>query len=292
MRNTIGLVMISLLIFPGGWCHGQSTVVSARVEHPPVVDGDATDLAWARAEEWVTHDPIADVDISLKSVHTDQTVFFLVRFPDADESRLHKPWVWNPAQQIYENGPQREDVLVLKWAMEHQTTDLSIFADKPYSADVWFWKAHRTDPAGFADDKIQRLSATQLLNSKPIQSKGGKALFLQRKGDQGRSAYQSTIHIDYQGDQIPQFTPREPTGSRADIKARGQWQHGTWHLELSRSLVTGHPDDIQFDISRQYRFGISRYEVAGRAPNAALSQPLYGSGDVSERIVLQFVAEH
>ena len=50
----------------------------------------------------------------------------------------------------------------MKWAMDKNVSDLGIRADRPYNADLWFWKANRTDPSGFADDKMQVLSDTAI----------------------------------------------------------------------------------------------------------------------------------
>ena len=76
-------------------------------------------------------------------------IFFLVVFPDPDESRRHKPWVWEKELKMYEMGPDREDVFIFKWNMDSEQKDLSVYADKSYTADIWFWKACRTDSTGF-----------------------------------------------------------------------------------------------------------------------------------------------
>jgi hypothetical protein len=72
------------------------------------------------------------------------------------------------------------------------------------------------------------------------------------------------------------------------VRARGVWQNGRWTVELARKLVTGNQDDIQFAPGKKYLFGVSRYEIAGREPNAKLSEPLYGTGDVNEILWLAF----
>jgi hypothetical protein len=45
---------------------------------------------------------------------------------------------------------------------------------------------------------------------------------------------------------------------------------------------------VQFDAEQSYLFGVSRYEIAGRKPNPALQQPLYGAGDITEHLRLIF----
>ncbi len=288
MNAKFAALTLAMVLVVHGIGYAESKLISTKVDRPPVVDGKGQDPVWEQASELVTHDKVADLDIVLKSVYTDDQIFFMVRYADPDESRLHKPWVWNETDQIYKAGPEREDVFVFKWALKEETDDLSVHADLPYDADVWFWKAHRTDPVGFADDKIQHLSATKMEKSKKIKSKSGKDMFLQRKGDQGKSAYKSKLQIENIGDKIAQFEYRSPTESRADVKAKGLWENNSWCVEFSRPLITGQPDDIQLDIAKNYLFGVSRYEIAGRKPDPKLSQPLYGSGDVSEKLVLHF----
>jgi hypothetical protein len=73
------------------------------------------------------------------------------------------------------------------------------------------------------------------------------------------------------------------------VKARGIWKDGIWTIEFRRNLSTGQQDDIQFTTDRKFLFGVSRYEIAGRHQNNDLSAPLYGTGDVSEPLWLEFV---
>jgi hypothetical protein len=113
-------------------------------------------------------------------------------------------------------------------------------------------------------------------------------MYLIRKGDSGTPAYKDTLYTDYKGDKLPRYTNPTPTGSRADTKAKGVWSDGKWTIEFARALHTGNGDDIQFDTSKSYLFGVSRHEVAGRPLDPKLDQPLFGSGDISEDLKLQF----
>lgn len=284
------IIAISFLMLFGcqALCHADLSLMSLKVTTAPVIDGNGQDPVWRQAKEIITHDNVANLNISIKSIHTNENIFFLVRFDDPDESILHKPWHWNKGDEIYDIGPEREDGFVFKWAMDNTVSDLSLHADQPYIADIWFWKANRTNPAGYADDKIQRLSLTKMPKSMQLKSKTGTPMFLRRQGDRGRSAYQSKLFVDYAGDTIPQFTQQNPSGSRADVQAKGVWANNEWTIEFSRSLTTDNDDDLQFDLSQTYLFGVSRYEVAGRKPDPKLSQPLYGSGDVTDNLFLIF----
>lgn len=268
--------------------YSDQTLIAHKVGKAPVIDGMGADTAWAGVQGITTHDKTADIDIDLKAVYTDGQIFFLVSFPDADESRTHKSWVWDKSLKIYKMGKDREDVFVFKWNMNAKPVDLSIYADEPYKADIWFWKAQRTDPVGYADDKIQTLASTGSTDYARLTSKTGKSMYLLRQGDAWDSAYKTEVFAGYRGDIISRFTNQTPTGSRADIKAKGGWKSGKWTIEFGRPFDTGYDDDIQFDLKKSYQFGVSRYEVAGRTPDPGIAQPLYGSGDVSEELILVF----
>lgn len=265
----------------------DQTLVSAKVASAPKVDGSADDPVWQVAKGIVTRDAVAELDIALKSVHTDQEIFFLVSFTDANESRTHKSWVWDPQSESYRVGGDREDVFVLKWNMEDKPVDLSVHGDKPYRSDIWFWKACRTDPAGYADDKIDTLAMANSKDALQIQSRSGHSLFLTRDGDAGAPPYETSMPLDYKGDRLPRFVAQRPEGSRGDIQAKGTWAGGRWTVEFGRALDTKHPDDRQMVSGGSYRFGVSRYEIAGRKPDHESEQPLYGCGDTSEPLVLR-----
>ena len=287
MNKGIGILFGLVFIFAiNAVSFGAQTIVAQRVMVAPVIDGKGTDPVWSKAETITTHDKVSDIKVSMKAVYTDNQIFFLLIFTDPDESREHKPLVWDQALEIYRTGPERGDCFIFKWSMEPEPVDLSTYADKPYKADIWFWKAGRTDPVGYADDKHQILSKTKITKSVRILSKGGHAFYLSRRGDLGASAYDAQTYSEYKGDTASRFTNRQPSDSRADVRAKGQWMHGKWIVEFGRSLNTGHPDDIQFETTGSYLFGISRYEVAGKKPNP--SEHPYGTGDVSEKLTLRF----
>ncbi len=289
MKKKIILPAICILIFLTPLKGLSEQIVLATKAHTaPTIDGVADDEAWQNSQATVTHDPITGIDIHIKAIYTGDDVFFLVIFPDPDESRIHKPWTWNKELKKYEMGPEREDTFIFKWNMSASAVDLSIFGDDPYEADIWFWKANRTDPIGFADDKVHLLNFSSSQKSMELMSKTGKKMYLIRKGDAGLPAYKGNIHVAYIGDKVPFYSHQPPKGSRGDVKAKGMWRDGRWTIEFTRKMATKHLDDNQFQIDRSYQFGISRHEIAGREIDPKQSQPLYGAGDTSENLILKF----
>ncbi len=120
-------------------------------------------------------------------------------------------------------------------------------------------------------------------------SRTGKRMYLFRPQDKGISCFETKLYDKYEGDRVPGYVHRIPSGSVADIKAKGLWDEGFWTIEFSRCLNTGQEDDVQFQVKKEYFFGVSRYEIAGKKePNLKSSQPLYGCGDVGEELMLEF----
>lgn len=63
---------------------------------------------------------------------------------------------------------------------------------------------------------------------------------------------------------IPERVLEMPEGSRADVLEGATWANGVWSCELSRKLVTGHYDDVQFDdLSASYDFDIALMDNTG-----------------------------
>ena len=71
-------------------------IISYKTDQPPVLDGIIGDSAWqAVTVPYVIEDKTADAPIFLKSVYTEDTVFFSVMYKDPAQSPYHKPWLWN-----------------------------------------------------------------------------------------------------------------------------------------------------------------------------------------------------
>jgi hypothetical protein len=259
------------------------------VDEAPVIDGVADEAAWARAKKITTLDFSSQRTVTICTVHTSETIFFLVTFPDVSPSTTHKSFGWDQQAGIYKPSNDREDMFVFKWSMQGLGTDLSLRGLRPHRADVWFWKACRTNPVGYADDKWQSYSPRKEGDdSKEVMlSSGPGSMYLLRSGDSGQSAYKEKIAIDYQGSFAPRFANRQPSGSRADVSARGCWRQGTWTVEFARKLDTGHDDDVIFTVGGKYSFIVSCYEISGDIVHAEWSQPLYRTGDGFDRIVLE-----
>jgi hypothetical protein len=61
-----------------------------------------------------------------------------------------------------------------------------------------------------------------------------------------------------------------PNGSAADVRAKGdhvtnaQKRFSTWVVEFRRPMVTGHPDDVDFDPLKEYNFALAIFDNSSR----------------------------
>jgi hypothetical protein len=266
----------------------ELTLVCSPVDQSPVIDGDPSDTAWTGAGKITTLDFSSQRTINISSVRSGEMIFFLVTYPDVSPSTTHKSFRWDRQAGIYKPNNDREDMFVFKWSMQGLDADLSLRSMRSHQADVWFWKSCRTNPVGYADDKLHSYAGRkQGANSVEIVSPGGNgSMYLLRSGDSGQSAYEEKIVFDYMGDFAPRFSNRQPLGSRADVSARGCWSEGNWTVEFARKLDTEHDDDVVFDVGGKYLFIVSCYEMSGDTVHEEWSQPLYRTGDGFDRITL------
>lgn len=270
-----GCLAVSL---DGYGADGGGKVVSARVAKGPVVDGDGSDDVWKSAPETKTiakgvfpPNSGKTADVPLRSVHTDTHVFFLVRWRDETrDDAAHKPWVWDAAKGAYAEGPEREDMLALAFEHTGPFTGDMLSADESIW-DVWHWKATRTNPQGFAMDRSHRYTRQQWEGKgKSHVARNGEAIWIARPEDAGDTVEKKQPAPGSKaGDKVPQYLPGTPSGSAADVKAKGRWADGWWTLELERKLDTGHPDDAAFAPARTYKMAVSAHDRTGDMDKAS-----------------------
>jgi PAS domain S-box-containing protein len=162
--------------------------------------------------------------------------------------------------------------------------------------DSWHWKSTRTNPMGYTDDKFINHTSyydRSLGYSKWVARYGDAAesggyehninshrtgpkyyepnptdeldaKFIFKSEIENGEAVEITDETAFEvGAKVPGYILERPTGSRGDIDTVGVWKDKRWNLEFRRKLDTGHDDDVQFDTSKTYRFGIAVMDNAG-----------------------------
>lgn len=157
----------------------EGALVSVKVDQAPVLDGVDDEAAWQNDSEIVI--PVSgganngSTEVSLKSVYTDDMVYFLITWADPTESFLRAPWekqddgTWkklsDPNDKGGDNSLYYEDKLAFLWDIGNNIANFSTTGCfsachagensdvKPYGnmytaeegqmGDVWHWKTVR-----------------------------------------------------------------------------------------------------------------------------------------------------
>ena len=76
------------------------------------------------------------------------------------------------------------------------------------------------------------------------------------------------------GDEVASIIVAPFAGDRGDVKVSGKWVKGKWTFEISRKLVTGSKNDVNFDdLKKAYAFGIAMFDNA-QVRHAYVEEPL------------------
>jgi len=262
---------------------GARELFSSWIEEPPVVDGRAVDGAWSRTLPLAldlrarTGIEARATPATLRAVHTETHLYLLITWDDPSEDRSAGNWTWDVAEKRYRPGSSEEDSLTV--SLEHTGLfDPEMSSGREAIWDVWEWGAAQTGPQGYAADRTRRITRKRPEGeARLVATKGHRPVWISRLEDGGVGVVRPLPAPPlFRGLRRPRFEPSEPSGSGADVRARGRWSEGRWVLELSRRLDTGHPDDTAFDTSRGYVFVLSASGAAG------------GGEGVSELIHLAF----
>ncbi len=249
------------------------TIRMQSLEKAPVLDGKDDDWGNLKATVIPLHKTIPQAkttvtEVSVKAGIFGDEVFFYAQWADPTESILHKPFVWNDTQQKYVESELREDRFALEFKM---TGDYSTdwLGGQSFTADIWHWKAARTNPLGHASDQRTIISRDKLLRAYEGVAQDGKPLYILRPWDAGEMPYTTKRYSQKQEATMPKYVANPAAkGSTMDVYAKGVWHEGQWHLELKRQLQTGHDDDIMFVRGQSVQGGIAIFESSNNDDHA------------------------
>lgn len=161
----VSLVVVSLLLAaePG-------KLISAPVSEAPVVDGNASDAIWAMAPETVLAieaSGIPNYEMRIKSVYTDDMVYFLFQYPDGNYGAFRHAWAFNPETKTWaylSDDFGDEDEFGLWWNMtmpDYASKGClqachgdKMVAPAGTNADDWRWNSVRSNVIGWGRDFI------------------------------------------------------------------------------------------------------------------------------------------
>ena len=237
----------------------ETTLVAAKVDRPMTLDGNIGDWSGVAGVAVALEGKGNVSSVELRAAVNGDTIYILAIWRDETESRLHKPYKWNDASQSYSRTKQLEDRFALTFAMSGDFSPNKLDGSE-FTADVWHWKASRSDPAGIAHDKSWKVSASPFPKAKKITGPDGKTVYLARPSDAGDRLYKPVKYDSRVDDLMPRYEVNlSPKGSIADVRAKSAWRDGYWYLELSRKLNTGNADDTVIPASGEIAMAVAAF---------------------------------
>ncbi len=219
--------------------------------------------------------------VEMRAAIKDGRIYVLAIWDDSSQNILHKPYKWNEGAGEYKKDKQKEDRFALSLRMSG-TFSASKIDGSPFEADVWHWKASRSNPAGIAHDKMWKVSKKPFEKAKEWPTPNGGVVYLARISDEGDRLYKPVKYSVKRDDIMSRYEVNlTASGSIADVQAKGVWRNGRWYLEMARDLDTGHSDDAAIPASGSIEIAVAAFNnVDGRKHSVSevLTLRTYGSG--------------
>lgn len=254
--------LLALLSVPGT----ADDLVAPKVSKLPTIDGKADDDAWKAAKEFVAKMDEPDEDnpkhtMTVKAVHDGDSISILLVWSDPDKSDQHSPFVWKDS--AYEpDDEQVEDRASVAFEMEGKF-DSDMKAGIESKWDVWEWCAARAN-SGFGFDRTHIYSKTPPpppLKARRLTARDGNQIFFWHPYDEGTPCFKTITAPEAKGaPMILQHQPQTPTGSSADVQAKGEWAGGKWTVEFKRKLGTGHKDDVAMAAGKTLGVAVAAFD--------------------------------
>ncbi|HZE97827.1 MAG TPA: ethylbenzene dehydrogenase-related protein [Planctomycetota bacterium] len=279
LKSFMAVAVVALLNVPPA----ADELVCGKVAKLPTIDGKADDEAWKAAKPVVVKIDQPDEEtpkktISIKAVHDGTSICILLEWADPDKNDEHSPLIWKDT--AYEAQDDKvEDACVLGFELEGKF-DSDMKAGIESKWDVWEWGAARTNPTGYALDRTHvysKTAPTPPLKARRLTTRDQGQIYFSHPIDEGTPCY-TKIEIPEKKvkDVLPQYPTQKPTGSAADVEAKGEWANGKWTVEFKRKLNTGHKDDTTFVAGQSLSFAVATYDKSEK-----------GDHDVSKPILLK-----
>jgi hypothetical protein len=294
---------------------GDLVLISQKVKSAPA---DAGSSEWNKAKQAniiLTGAGSVEgniIPLKVRSVHTKDEIFFLFQWYDYNKSMNKKKWKYTGGKWVKQKGD--EDRLGVVWEInrvdkfankgcavlchnesKNEKEWFYAVSSKREKADLWHWKAVRSNPVGYTEDTYVTTNPSKEPEAGRIRDAGsGKAKGNSTKDKSGPAYMQDpsksvsipgsllvahAVEIKgsatfKEGDEIPGYMLNTSwTGSFADLKTKGVWKDGKWTVMISRKLKTGNDDDVQYNTRKKYPFAIAVFDNA-HEHNSYNSEPL------------------
>jgi hypothetical protein len=209
--------------------------------------------------------------VQLKAAVHQGRFYLAVKYPDPTEDKEYKGWEWRGDK--YHEGKKLDDMFAVRFHMGGDF-DRTMLSSKDYKVDVWQWSAGRSNPAGVAEDMSHHITTKMIEDAAEYSLPGGKTVYIKKLRDAGTPPYKNLPRPkEKKGDKLPSFETQKPSGSVADVAAKGAWKAGHWVIEFARAMNTGNADDAALKPGQKILGQIAVFNK-GNAEHKSVSEPL------------------
>jgi hypothetical protein len=211
------------------------------------------------------------LEVEMKAGVAGGKLYIAVRYPDDAADAQYKDWVWRDNK--YQRDIQLDDMFAVRFHLSGDY-DRTMLSTKEYRVDVWLWSAARSNPTGFAEDMNHLITTKMQDSAAEYQVKDGPVIYISKQRDEGAGPYDVVSRPrENKGDKLVSFVAATPSGSGADVAAKGVWKAGHWSLEFARALNTSRADDVVFKPGGKLLGQIAVFNRSA-AENKSVSEPL------------------
>jgi hypothetical protein len=250
---------------------GPMRLRAPAVKTAPVIDGKGSDAAWKnvrpltvklKREGKGSHIPKA----TIKAVHSGDKLYILAQWKDKSQDTDYRPYKWDDKANKHVVTEKMDDGFAVAIYKGKATDDSCMLTGKSHEVDLWVWRAFLSGISGMASDQSIVTSRERMRKSTPHLAKNGKGqVWVRNLPDKGKLGWQYVVPLpDAPHESIPSYKACKPSGSAADVSARGSWDKGVWTVEFSRALKTGNPDDADIPAKGQVMVSFAAYDKADR----------------------------
>jgi len=264
MKNATNLIALFVLLFTLSISAQTTLTVTSGT---PTLDGVIT------GGEYTSTPLVTTLGVTLYAMDDGENLYIAATWDDATENVDKKQWsfdgsIWSQSENedrfalmfdMGQNDPEGVDCA----AMCHLPDGMSTSTGR---VDVWHWKAARSNPMGFVDDKYfdptgrHGDSGTSSYSDNDDDGSGNPTFMAtndpganvtfvvndaaaQTAFDPYGTLPSHTVDVAVpfdlgasftSGDVIPGYVLRIPGGNRADVMTAGKWENGVWTLEFKR----------------------------------------------------------
>ena len=217
------------------------------------------------------------VPVDIRAFYTDRDIFLRLSWEDATRDQSMFDWSFDGKK--WQNNAELEDGFGLLWDARGQfnnfscsyachINDFGVSGDSFHASnkmrmaqedswlDLWNWKAARTAPLGFADDRYLDVDGMHGDTPGELFTENSDAYLNPQEGVRPFGEGDSPIYDAERmpanegfrppGSVAPGYLVKRPVAGRADVHAVSRYEQGRWVVTLRRALQTGDPYDVVF----------------------------------------------